>query len=196
VGLSAPNRVGRLRPSRQRPRRRAPEPRDEFAPRYSITSSAVANRLGGIVSPSAFAVLRLFGLRLSLFSASTDRELLTAFQSMAQQQVSALIVSTDASFLAIRDQIVALAAHRAIPAIYAARDFAFAGGLISYGVEVDSLHRQAGIYTGRILKGDKPGDLPVQQPTKFQLVINLKTAKALGLTVPLALQAAADEVIE
>jgi putative tryptophan/tyrosine transport system substrate-binding protein len=142
------------------------------------------------------AAARTLGLQLSVFSAATDRELLTVFQSMAQQQLSALIVSTDASFIARRNQIVALAGHHAIPTIYSGRDYVLAGGLISYGVEIDSLHRQAGIYTGRILKGDKPADLPVVLPTKFELVINSKAAKELGLTIAPSLLAIADEVIE
>jgi putative tryptophan/tyrosine transport system substrate-binding protein len=139
---------------------------------------------------------RTLGLRLSVFSAATDRELLTAFQSMAQQQLSALIVSTDVSFVVRRNQIVALAGHHAIPTVYSGRDYVLAGGLIGYAPEVNSLNRQAGIYTGRILKGDKPPDLPVVLPTKFELVINSKAAKELGLTVPLNLLATADEVIE
>jgi putative ABC transport system substrate-binding protein len=136
------------------------------------------------------------GLRLSVFSASTDRELLTAFEAMAQQQLSALIISTDASLAARRNQIVALAGHHSIPTIYPVRDYVVAGGLISYGVEVNSLHRLAGIYTGRILKGDKPADLPVVLPTKFELVINSKAAKELGLDIPLSMLLRVDEVIE
>jgi putative tryptophan/tyrosine transport system substrate-binding protein len=139
---------------------------------------------------------RTLGLRLSVFSAATDRELLTAFQSMAQQQISALIVSTDVSFGVRRNEIAALAGHHAIPTIYSGRDYVLAGGLIGYGPEVNSLQRQAGIYVGRILKGDKPPDLPVVLPTKFELVINSKAAKELGLTVPPSLLAIADEVIE
>jgi putative tryptophan/tyrosine transport system substrate-binding protein len=142
------------------------------------------------------AAARTLGLRLSVFTASTDRELLTVFQSMAQQQLPALIVSTDATFNARRNQIAALAGHHGIPAIYSGREYVLAGGLISYSTEVDSLHRQAGIYTGRILKGDKPSDLPVVLPTKFELVINSKAAKELGLTVPVTLLTRADEVIE
>jgi putative ABC transport system substrate-binding protein len=142
------------------------------------------------------AAARTLGLRLSVFGASTDRELLTTFESMAQQQLHALILSTDASFTARRNEIVALAGHHGIPTIYPNPDYVRAGGLISYSVEVDSLHRQAGIYTGRILKGAKPADLPVQQPTKYGLVLNLKTAKELGLTLPPSLLAIADEVIE
>ena len=134
--------------------------------------------------------------RLSVFSAATDRELLTAFQSMAQQQVSALIISTDVSFGVRRNQIVALAGYHAIPTVYPGRDFVLAGGLISYGVDANLLQRQAGIYVGRILKGDKPSDLPVVLPTKFELVINSKVAKELGLPVPPSLLVMAEEVIE
>jgi putative tryptophan/tyrosine transport system substrate-binding protein len=135
-------------------------------------------------------------LKVSEFSATTDRELLTSFDSMAQQKIAALIVSTDASFGARRNQIVALAAHHAIPTIYAGRRYVVAGGLISYGVEFPPLTRLAGIYTGRILKGDKPSDLPVILPTKFELVLNLKTAKELGIEVPLPLLIRIDETIE
>ena len=142
------------------------------------------------------AAARTLGLQLSVFSASTDRELLTAFQSMAQQQLSALIVSTDASFVARRTQIVALAGHHAIPTIYSERDYVLAGGLISYGVEVNYLHRQAGVYTGRILKGDKPADLPVVLPTKFELVINSKAAKELRIKMPLSMLMRVDEMVE
>jgi putative ABC transport system substrate-binding protein len=136
------------------------------------------------------------GFRLSVFSAGTDREILTAFESMAQQRISALIPSTDAFFLGRRNQIVALAGHHAIPAIYNARDYVHAGGLISYGVEALSLYRQVGLYAARILKGDKPADLPVLLPTKFELVINSTAAKELGLEIPLSMLIRVDEVME
>jgi len=136
------------------------------------------------------------GFELSVFGASTEGEFLSAFQSMAQQHITALIVSTDASFNAHRNLITALAAHHSIPTIYASRDFVLAGGLISYTVEVNSLHRQAGMYAGRILKGEKPANLPVVLPTKFELAVNLKIAKSLGLEIPPTLRARADEVIE
>jgi putative ABC transport system substrate-binding protein len=142
------------------------------------------------------AAAHTLGLRVSVFSASTDRELLTAFESMVAQQLSALIVSTDASFNTRRNEIVALAGHHAIPTIYAGRVSVLAGGLICYGVNDNSLSRLAGIYTGRILKGDKPADLPVVLPTKFELVLNRKAAKELGLEIPPSLLARADEVIE
>jgi putative tryptophan/tyrosine transport system substrate-binding protein len=142
------------------------------------------------------AAAHTLGLRLSVFSAATDRELLAAFQAMVQQQLPALIVSTDVSFCVRSNQIAALAGHHAIPTIYPGRDYVLAGGLIGYGVEVNFLQQQAGIYVGRILKGEKPSDLPIVLPTKFELVINSKAAKELGLTVPTSLLAIADEVIE
>ena len=136
------------------------------------------------------------GQQIQIVQASTERELEMAFEVLRQSRVGALVVGADPFFNAQRDQIVALAARFALPAIYEGREYAVAGGLMSYGTSLPEGYRQVGVYTGRILKGAKPFELPVVQSTKFEFVINLKTAKALGITVPPSLLTRADEVIE
>jgi len=136
------------------------------------------------------------GLHVELLNASTSGEINAAFANFARERLDALLVSTGAFFLARRVQLTQLATKHAIPAIYGSRAYAEAGGLMSYGTNVNVAFRQMGIYAGRILKGEKPTDLPVVQSTKFELVINTQTAQMLGLTVPPSLLALADEVIE
>jgi putative ABC transport system substrate-binding protein len=139
---------------------------------------------------------RAKGLQLPILKASNESEIDAAFASLVQLQAGALLVGSDAFLNSRREQLVALASRHAVPAIYELRESVASGGLISYGVSFKAVFRQLGIYAAKILNGAKPPDLPVEQPTRFELVINLKTAKALGLTVPQSILARADEVIE
>jgi putative tryptophan/tyrosine transport system substrate-binding protein len=170
----------------------------ELAPQAGVIAllvnpnSPVAERQTRDVQEAA----RAKGVQLTILKAGTESEIDGAFASIVQLRAGALLVAADSFFNSRREKLVALSARFAVPAIYEWRDFVELGGLISYGPSQTGLWRQVGIYAGRILKGAKPADLPVQQPTTFDLVVNLKTAKALGLTVPPSILARADEVIE
>jgi ABC-type uncharacterized transport system substrate-binding protein len=142
------------------------------------------------------AAAQVLGLRLEMFNASTPSEIEAAFAEITASKPDALLVGTDPFFLNRRDDIVARAARLRVATIYPFRDYATAGGLISYGANIASSYRQAGIYAGRILSGAKLVELPVMQPTTFELVINIKTANALGIQIPAVLHAQSDEVIE
>jgi ABC-type uncharacterized transport system substrate-binding protein len=155
-----------------------------------------ANPSAEVVSRDLQAAARTLGKQIIVLAASTQHELDGRLTTLVQQRVDALIVAPDAFFDSQRDRIVGLVARHAIPTIYERRETAVAGGLMSYGANVADAFHQAGIYTGRILKGEKPADLPVMQPTRLEFVINLTTAKTLGLTIPPGLLAIADEVIE
>jgi putative ABC transport system substrate-binding protein len=151
---------------------------------------------GAADAKEAHAAARTLGVQLHIIQASTEDELDRAFATLAQMPARALLIGPDPFFTNRRDRLVALTSQRAIPTMHFLREFVDAGGLISYGASLESGYRQVGLYTNRVLKGDKPADLPVQQSTQVDLVINLKTAKALGLEVPPMLLARADEVIE
>ena len=169
----------------------------------AIPTGAVVAVLLNPTSPTADSqfkqlqeAARTLALRLHVLHASTDGDFDRVFATLLQLRPKGLVVASDTFFATHSEQLAALTARHAMPAIHQSRDFALAGGLMSYGGSFAESHRQAGVYTGRILKGDKPADLPVQQVTKVELLINLKTAKALGVTFPLALSGRADQVIE
>jgi putative ABC transport system substrate-binding protein len=142
------------------------------------------------------AAARLLGVRALVVNAGTDSDLAEAFATVVEQRAGALLISAETYFLGIRDQIISLAARNGIPTMFFDKASAAAGGLLSYGPDFIAANRQVGLYAGRILGGEKPADLPVVQTTKFELAINLRTAKALGITVPTSMQLLADEVIE
>jgi putative ABC transport system substrate-binding protein len=165
----------------------------------AATVAVLANPANPVAAPELAdieAAGRSLGLKVIVLNASTDAEIDAGFALIAQQQVPALLVNTDSFLSSRRERIVAAAARQSIPAIYAQREFLPAGGLMSYGTSIADGYRQAGVYVGRILKGAKPSELPVLLPTKFELVINLKTAKTLGIEIPAGLMTSADEVIE
>jgi putative ABC transport system substrate-binding protein len=168
-----------------------------------VPNATVIALLVDLNSPSAASLVsqmqtaaRVLGVQLFVLSVRTPSDIDMAFASLVRERAGALVVGAGAFLVSRRDQIIALAARHAIPAIYGFREYSADGGLISYGNDIPDAFRRAGIYTGRILKGDRPADLPVQRATKFELVINLKTAKALGLDVPLRFQQLADDVID
>jgi putative tryptophan/tyrosine transport system substrate-binding protein len=170
----------------------------ELAPKATAIAVLVnpTNANAGNQSRELSGAARTLGLQLHILNASSERDFDAAFAAVAQIRAGALLVASDPFFFARREKLVSLAARAAVPAIYEWREFAEAGGLVSYGTNLTNANRQAGIYVGRILNGAKPADLPVVQSTEFEFVINLKTAKALGLELPPMLLARADEVIE
>jgi putative ABC transport system substrate-binding protein len=163
-----------------------------FALLINPTSAALAETQ----SRDLQATARNLGLQVHLLEASTERDFDTAFARLVQLRLGGLVISSDSYFWTRSEQLAALARRHAVPAIFGFREFAMAGGLMSYGASVADAFRLIGVYAGRVLKGEKPADLPVQQATKVELIINLKTAKALGLEIPPAVLAIADEVIE
>ena len=170
----------------------------ELAPKSSVIAMLVNPMTPDAVPEigSVQTAAQSLGSQLRMFNASTPSEINDAFAAMAEQRPDALLVGTDPFFVDRRAELVARAAQLRVPAIYPFREFTAAGGLVSYGSNIANSYRQAGIYAGRILKGAKPADLPVMQPTTFELVINLRTASALGIEIPATLHARSDEVIE
>jgi putative ABC transport system substrate-binding protein len=170
----------------------------ELVPRASVVAALVnpKNPNAELSAKDAQEAARILGKQVHILTASTATEIEAVFAMLAQLQVGALFIAPDAFFNSQIDQLVALTVRYAIPASYNIREFTAAGGLMSYGARIADGWREAGIYVGRVLKGEKPSELPVMQPTKFELVINMMAAKALGLAVPLTLQVAADELIE
>ena len=170
----------------------------EMAPQARVIGLLVNpnNQVTESLIRDAHEAARAKGVQLVVLKAGAEGEIDAALATLVNVQAGILVVGSDPLFLFWREQLVALTSLHAIPTIYFAREFAALGGLISYGTSLAAVYRQLGVYAGKILKGEKPADLPVQQPTKFELVINLKTAKALGLTVPQSMLQRADEVIE
>ncbi len=170
----------------------------ELAPKASVIAMLV-NPMTPDAVPEIGSVqlaAQSLGLQLRIFNASTPSEINAVFSAIADQRLGALLVGTDPFFVDRRAELIARAAQVRVPTIYPFREFAAAGGLVSFGSNIANSYRQAGIYAGRILKGAKPADLPVMQPTTFELVINLRTASTLGIEIPATLHARSDEVIE
>ncbi len=170
----------------------------EIVPAAKIVHILVNPNNAGVLQdiPSVAAAAGKIGLAFEVVQAGSESDINTAFETLAREKAQALMIANDFFFTARASQIAALAARHALPAIYPWREQAEVGGLISYGTSISEAYRQSGIYVGQILKGEAPAELPVQQPTKFELVVNLKTAKALGLEMPTSILLRADEVIE
>ena len=170
----------------------------ELIPKATVIAHLInpTNPSSVIETKEAESAARALGIKLLVLHASTEQELTTAFASLANLHIGGLVVAGEPFFDTQRDRIVELSVRLGVPVNYAWREYVEAGGLMSYGTSISKSYRQAGIYVGRILEGEKPADLPVAQPTKFEMVINLKTAKMLGLIVPASLLARADELIE
>jgi putative tryptophan/tyrosine transport system substrate-binding protein len=166
------------------------------ATRYAVLVNPANAALSERTIKYAQTATTAIGCELEVFSASSNREIDAAFVSMVQKRVDALLINPDVLFNNRRVQLATLAIRHGVPAMHDKRVFVEAGGLISYGANIADIYRQVGVYAGRILKGEKPGDLPVLQPTKFDLVINLQTARTIGVEIPTTLSASADEVIE
>ena len=168
----------------------------ELVPKAKVMAYMVNPDYPDLETTEVQAAARNFGVELHVLYASAERDFDTAFAKLAQLQAGGLLIGSSAFYVAKQEQLAALAVRHAVPAIFESRQFAIAGGLMSYGGSLTDAYRQAGVYTGRIAKGEKPSELPVLRGTKVELYINLKSAKALGLSVPPALQARADEMIE
>lgn len=170
----------------------------ELVPKAYVIALLVDRNIGDPASQvsAAQAAARTIGLQLVVLNVHNARDIDLAFTNLARERADALVVGAGGFLVSQRNQIVALAARYAVPTIYGFREYSADGGLISYGNDISDAFRRAGIHAGRILKGDKPADLPVERTTKFEMVVNLKTAKSLGLTMPLGLQQRADELLE
>jgi putative ABC transport system substrate-binding protein len=163
---------------------------------FAVLINSTSPNLAEVQTKDLQAAARNLNLRIHLLNASTEHEFETVFAKITELHAGGLVITSDSFFFAHIDKLAALATQNRVPAIFGFREFPAAGGLMSYGSDLADEHRTIGGYVGRILKGEKPGDLPVQQSIKVQLVLNLKAAKTLGITLPQTLQVAADEVIE